>query len=150
MESIIKKIQNLINKYGTNCPFKIAKHLDIEIVYEDLGKVFGYFNQFCRVKIIHINEKATDYQKRFICAHELGHAIFHPDANTPFLKRNTLFSTDRIEVEANLFAVHLLFSEHFFNGQLSLRDAVELYGIPEEFILKQLERRIIYGNLSQI
>ena len=86
----------------------------------------------------------------FICAHELGHAIFHPDANTPFLKRNTLFSTDRIEVEANLFAVHLLFSEHFFNDQLSLRDAVELYGIPEEFILKQFERRIIYGNLSQI
>jgi Zn-dependent peptidase ImmA (M78 family) len=139
MESVLKTIKNLINKYNTNCPFKIAKHLNIEIVYEDLGKVLGYFSKFSRVKIIHINENATDHQKLFICAHELGHAIFHPDANTPFLKRNTLFSTDRIEVEANLFAVRLLFSERFFNEQLSLHDAIELYGIPEEFILKNLK-----------
>ena len=139
MEPVLKKIEELINQYGTNCPFKIAKHLNIEIMYEDLGKVLGYFNQFCRVKIIHINEKTTEHQRKFICAHELGHAIFHPNANTPFLKKNTLFSTNKIELEANLFAVRLLFSEDFFNEQLSLQDAVDLYGIPEQFILNNLK-----------
>ncbi|WP_425059172.1 ImmA/IrrE family metallo-endopeptidase [Sporomusa carbonis] len=44
----------------------------------------------------------------FVCAHELGHAIYHHDINTPFLKANTLFSTAKIEREANIFAVELL------------------------------------------
>ena len=36
-----------------------------------------------------------------------GHSQIHPRVNTPFLRKNTLFSTDR-EVEANRFAVELL------------------------------------------
>jgi Zn-dependent peptidase ImmA (M78 family) len=139
MGSILAKIEELTKNYGTNCPFKIAKYLGIRIEYENLGSILGYFNQFCRIKIIHINEKATEHQKAFICAHELGHAIFHQDANTPFLKKNTFFSTNRIEVEANLFAVRLLFSERFFNEQISLHDAVELYGVPEKLILNNLK-----------
>ncbi|MDH5161476.1 ImmA/IrrE family metallo-endopeptidase [Heyndrickxia oleronia] len=139
MEFILEKINYLIKVYKTNCPFKIAKKLGIEIVYEDLGKTLGYFNQFCRIKIIHINEKTSEYQKMFICAHELGHAIFHPEANTPFLKKKTLFSTDKIELEANLFAVRLLFSKDYYDDHLNLKDAVELYGIPEKLILNNLK-----------
>lgn len=56
----------------------------------------------------------------FICAHELGYAIFHPDANTHFLKKNTLFSTESIELEANFFAVRLLFSKKFLNEHISV------------------------------
>ncbi|PTY76209.1 ImmA/IrrE family metallo-endopeptidase [Heyndrickxia sporothermodurans] len=138
MGSILSTIDQLYKKYETNCPFKLAKFLGIHIVYENLGKTLGYFNQFCRIKIIHINENTTEHQRMFICAHELGHAIFHPNANTPFLKKNTLFSTDRIELEANLFAVRLLFSEQFYNDHLNLKDAVELYGIPEKLILNNL------------
>jgi len=139
MGLITKKIEQLYKKYETNCPFKIANLLGIQIVYENLGTTLGYFNQFCRIKIIHINENTTEHQRMFICAHELGHAIFHPNANTPFLKKNTLFSTDNIELEANLFAVRLLFSEHYFNDLLNLQDAVELYGIPEKLILNNLK-----------
>lgn len=139
MEPVLKKIEDLIIKYGTNCPFEIAKHLGINVLFEDLGKTLGYFNQFCRVKFIHINENASEYEKMFICAHELGHAIFHPSANTPFLKKNTLFSTDKIELEANFFAVRLLFSEHYFNEQIILNDVVGLYSIPEKLILNNLK-----------
>ncbi|WP_141771547.1 ImmA/IrrE family metallo-endopeptidase, partial [Bacillus licheniformis] len=79
--------------------------------YEDLGKALAYYSRHFRVKVIHINQNANEHNKEFICAHELGHAIFHPDANTPFLKRKTLFSTDQIELEANFFAI----SKKFFN-----------------------------------
>jgi Zn-dependent peptidase ImmA (M78 family) len=139
MDLILGKINKLIKKYDTNCPFKIAKQLGIEIVFEDLGKTLGYFNQFCRVKVIHINEKATEHQRMFICAHELGHAIFHPEANTPFLKKKTLFSTNRIELEANLFAVQLLFGNHPLHEPIVLEDAINLYGIPEKLILNNLK-----------
>ncbi|MDE1421475.1 MULTISPECIES: ImmA/IrrE family metallo-endopeptidase [Bacillus] len=111
MESITKKIKSITKKFETNNPFKIAKELGIEVVYEDLGKALGYYSRHFRVKVIHINQNANEHNKEFICAHELGHAIFHPDANTPFLKRKTLFSTDQIELEANFFAI----SKKFFN-----------------------------------
>ena len=35
----------------------------------------------------------------------------HPKANTPFLKNNTLFSINRLEIEANQFAVDLLIDD---------------------------------------
>ncbi|MBT2615293.1 MULTISPECIES: ImmA/IrrE family metallo-endopeptidase [unclassified Bacillus (in: firmicutes)] len=139
MEPILVKIKELVGKFDTNCPFKIAQHLGIQVIYEDLGKTLGYFSQFCRIKIIHINENTNEYQRRFICAHELAHALLHPNANTPFLKKNTLFSTDKIELEANLFAIRLLFSDHYFNEQISFEDAVDLYGIPKKFILDNLK-----------
>lgn len=46
--------------------------------------------------------------KRFTCAHELGHAIIHPEVNTPFLKTQTFLSVNRLEIEANTFAINML------------------------------------------
>lgn len=136
---VIRKVDKLIKRFNTNCPFKIAKSLGIQIMFEDLGSTLGYYNQSFRVKIIHINQKASSNHKKFICAHELGHAICHPRANTPFLRKHTLFSTDKMESEANLFAIRLLFEKDYFDGQLSIDDAVEQYGIPEKFILNNLK-----------
>ncbi|MEC1437381.1 ImmA/IrrE family metallo-endopeptidase [Bacillus sonorensis] len=138
MESITAKIKSITEKFQTNNPFKIAKELGIEVVFEDLGKALGYYSRHFRVKFIHINQNANEHSKEFICAHELGHAIFHPDANTPFLKRQTLFSTDRIELEANLFAINLLFSS--FNKCVTVKEAIELYGIPEQLVLSNIEK----------
>ncbi|MGG4088959.1 ImmA/IrrE family metallo-endopeptidase [Bacillus licheniformis] len=136
MESITAKIKSITKKFETNNPFKIAKELGIEVVYEDLGKALGYYSRHFRVKVIHINQNANEQSKEFICAHELGHAICHPDANTPFLKKQTLFSTDRIELEANFFAINLLFAS--LNDCITMREAIEQYGIPEKFILSNL------------
>lgn len=149
MSLVINEVKKIINRFNTNCPFKIAKALGIHIVYEDLGNTLGYFNQHFRIKIIHINQNASDNQLKFICAHELGHAVCHPRANTPFLKKHTLFSTDKMELEANLFAVNLLFSDDFFNDQLDITDAVEKYGIPKKLIINNLYKGVLpNGDLS--
>ncbi|MFD2446418.1 ImmA/IrrE family metallo-endopeptidase [Bacillus sp. CGMCC 1.16607] len=135
MKSIITVVDKLVKKYSTNCPFKIARHLGIEIMYENLGQYnLGYYNKKFRVKMIHINQNAGERQKIFICAHELSHAICHPDANTPFLKKNTFFSTEKIEMEANYFAVRLLFSKEYFKEEVSLTEAIYEYGIPEQLV----------------
>lgn len=45
------------------------------------------------------------------CAHELGHSILHQSANTPFLKSFTYLPVDKMEIEANKFAIELLLSD---------------------------------------
>jgi Zn-dependent peptidase ImmA (M78 family) len=139
MEQIHSKVSKLTNKYKTNCPFKIARLLGIEVLHEDLGNTFGYYSKNFRIKIIHINEKAGDKLQEFICSHELGHAILHPDANTPFLKKNTLFSTEKIEREANYFAMRLLFSDDYIDGPVSFIEAVKEYGIPEQMLKNNIK-----------
>lgn len=140
MEFIRQKIDKLLNVHGTNCPFKIAKNMGMQIRFENLGNIYGYYNKAFQIKTIHINENLSGGKKRFTCYHELGHAILHPDANTSFLKKNTFFSTEKNEIEANYFAVGMLFSN--FDGQLSLKDAVEEYGVPEKFIIQHLDKKI--------
>src|SRR5690606_3868689 len=69
---------------------------------------YGYTHTYKRIPIIHINSELDEPMQRFVCAHELGHVVLHPSINTPFMKAHTLFSVDRIEREANEFAVELL------------------------------------------
>lgn len=143
MDTIIAKVEQLIEMYKTTDPFKIAAYLNIQVSFENLGNILGYYNKSCRVKFIHINENASDGQKAFICFHELGHVIFHPDSNTPFLKKSTFFTDDRIELEANYFAVQMLFSRNHFDGQLTIEDAIEHYGIPRSLI----ENNLLYKKI---
>lgn len=78
--------------------------------------------------------------QRFVCAHELGHIILHPHVNTPFMKAHTLFSVDRLEKEANEFAVELLMPDEVVRKHESVFKAAKVCGIPSEVaILKQVK-----------
>ena len=105
---IKQRVNRLCRKYGTRYPFELAERMNILVVREPLGSINGYYNQCYRQKFIHINEELEEYRQKFTCAHELGHAVLHPKANTPFLRDNTLFSVSRLEREANCFAAELL------------------------------------------
>jgi len=103
------KVLNLIVKYGTKNPFKLAKKLNIEIIIEDLGEVRGLFKKVLKRKFIFINSKLNEFDKNLVCAHELGHAILHSSSNYQFLIDNTrILRKSRLEDEANLFASYLL------------------------------------------
>lgn len=103
------------------------------ILYENLGRSLGYFSKICRIPIIHINESIPYEKQLFTIAHELGHAILHPNENTSFLKANTLYSTSKMETEANTFAIHLLSKQE---GNITIREAQEQYGIHEQLMIK--------------
>lgn len=132
---ISKKVKLLVEKYETCNPFELATALGIHIQYEDLGDILGYYSKLFRIPIIHINELISEKRQYFTCAHELGHAVLHPNQNTSFLKNKTLFLTDRLEVEANKFALDLIFSKDHLNA-ITIQDAVERYGIPKQFLFK--------------
>lgn len=132
MEILLSK--RLVSAHGTNNPSRIATEKNITVLYEDLGKnTWGYYTFIKRIPCIHVNNRLEGFTASFALAHELGHHLLHPGLNTPFLRKSTLFSVDKIEREANRFALHLLLGDNApehgeICGHFLLR-----CGIPEEF-----------------
>ena len=130
-------VLEIVKKHSTANPFEIAKRKNILVLFEDLGTTLGFYNTYKRFKFIHINNRIDETTQRFVCAHELGHALLHPKANTPFLRNKTLFSIDRLEIEANTFAVELLLPDEMISEyqdtNLSIQEVAEIYGIPKSF-----------------
>ncbi|MCU4771699.1 ImmA/IrrE family metallo-endopeptidase [Bacillus cereus] len=130
-------VMKIVKKHGTTNPFEIAKRKDIIVLFEDLGNTLGFYNTYKRFKFIHINNKINETTQQFVCAHELGHAVLHPKANTPFLRNQTFFSVDRLEIEANTFAVELLLTDEMISAykdtRLSIQEIAEVHGIPGGF-----------------
>ena len=112
---IRREVTHLKKYYKTNSPFDVIKSKNILLMYEELGCIRGYYNLILRQKQIHINCNLTKSQERFTVAHELGHAILHPKSCTPFLLENTYQSVDKMEIQANKFAVEFLIEDTDLN-----------------------------------
>ncbi|MBK5471406.1 ImmA/IrrE family metallo-endopeptidase [Bacillus sp. TH19] len=138
----------IAEKHETTNPFEIARRKNIIVLFEDLGDTLGFYNTYKRFKFIHINNKIDEVTQHFVCAHELGHALLHPKANTPFLRNKTLYSVDRLEIEANTFAVELLLSDEMIseyqNTNLSIQEIAEIHGVPRDFA--RLKNLLLYNN----
>lgn len=133
--------KQLISKYKTNNPQEIAQELGIIILSEPLGEINGYYNTAFRQKFIHINNTLVEAKQKFTIAHELGHALLHPKANTPFLRDNTLFSINKLEIEANKFAVDLLITDEAIAEvkHLTLDQMANYFGINKNLIKLRLK-----------
>lgn len=136
---IRKKVQQLIRRHGTNDPERLARTMGINVIYIDLGgSVYGTYLKYKRVKTILIDaERTPEHLRRFVLAHELGHAVCTPDANTSWISAYTLaLNTDRIEREANTFAVELLLPDDFVreNEGCSIYQLARLRGVPEGLV----------------
>jgi len=130
IENIVKK---LIKSCKTNDPYEIAAQKNINVIKWNLHhEIMGFYKYIRRNKFIFINSNLDETIQRFVCAHELGHSQLHPRLNTPFLKQNTFFSVDRIEVEANYFAVNLLLSNEDFQYYETKHQVLMENGIPLE------------------
>lgn len=134
-------ILKLTKKYGTYDPFELADALKISVIYEELGSIKGYYNKPLRMKQIHINHNLNEHMQRFTCAHELGHAILHPNASTPFLRSKTFLSIDKLEIEANQFAIELLIPDQIIleNSNLTIEYFSRLLGYEQALIELRLK-----------
>ena len=130
-------VQELVERYETNDPFELSSLLNINVVYWDLHEeIKGFYKYDKRNKYIVINSNSSEKSQIFTSAHELGHARLHPRVNTPFLREKTFLSVDRIEIEANRFAVELLLSDKAVyehkDENMSLNEVASLYCVPKE------------------
>ena len=133
------RVLNLIARNKTRNPFKLVRLLNIEIVYEDLGEVRGFFKKILRRKYIFINNKLSEFDQKLVCAHELGHAVLHSSNRIQFLIDNTkLLRKSRIEDEANLFASWLLFSGDDVVEEFEFKESKTNFWMLEE--IKRLRK----------
>lgn len=140
MDWIKNTIQALLGKYETNEPTELCDHLGIHITYEFLGEqdLLGYYINSGNYKFIVVHDGLDYYDQRVVIAHELGHALLHPELNTSFLKQNTFQSIDKYEYQANVFAAHLLLPDDFekdveFEG-MTVEQIAEMVGMPVNYI----------------
>lgn len=111
-ESIFLKIRSLIDdlvrKYNSVNPYILAVNLDIFIQETNINP--DYFK--ARIYLIDnnlgimINENFDLKTKKYLLAHELGHALLHRDYIN-FYGDNGI-SSEKCEYEANLFALELM------------------------------------------
>lgn len=128
---IDQTLEKLVNKYGTRDPFKLAKEMNIPVLIEDLGEIYGYYNKIKRIQMIHLNSRSSERKRLYTCAHELGHAICHPDENTPQLSVDSIVSELKIEKEANYFATNLLIDgSHEELERPTKFEILDYYGLP--------------------
>lgn len=139
---IKKSVDYYVKKIRSRNPFEIADALNITVIFEELGSINGYYNKQLRMKQIHINYSLEDNERLFTAAHELGHAILHPNTNTPFLRSYTYFSIDKLENEANEFAVELLVPDSEFGEyarDYTLEQIARIYGYHVELMKLKLK-----------
>ncbi|AVK98890.1 ImmA/IrrE family metallo-endopeptidase [Lysinibacillus sphaericus] len=136
----IKKIvQDLINTYQTNDIAVITQQMNVQIIEYDLDdEIHGFYRYVRRNKYIFINSNLAEQKKEFVCVHELGHVVLHPNVNTPFMRSNTYFSIDKIEHQANLFAVELLIPDElarkYISEQMTIYEIAALHHIPVKLV----------------
>lgn len=91
-----------------------------------MHKIRGFHQISGRIHIIYVDDSLPETEARFVCAHELGHAMLHRGYNRIFLDAETLFVTNRFEIEADRWAADLLLSDD------ELREAILCrYTVPQ-------------------
>ncbi len=90
----------------------------------------------CLISRHYIDEKLSDHDQLFVCAHELGHMLLHKKSNAIFLDSRTHLNSDKYEIEANRFAVDLLVSDSEIEQYLSLNceQLSRLFGYQKRLI----------------
>ena len=133
----------LIATWHTNDPFELCSALDFVVVTVPLAaEIRGFCQYALNTHIIYLNQALDDRQRKFVCAHELGHALLHPQDNRIFLDTATFQITARLEVAANRFACHLLYPEDsaFFEyPEYTVEQTAAYLALPGELVQYRID-----------
>lgn len=141
---IPKIIDTLVRKYHTRNPFEIIENMNVILVFYPLEEVKGFYQYFQRNNLIYIDERLSDKEKMFVCAHELGHMLIHKNANAIFMDSQTYLNTSKYENEADRFAINLLISDDDIENNLeySVNQLSRLFGYHEKLIELRLQDKV--------
>lgn len=135
-------VDRLVSKYGTRDPFQLAKSTSRIVLNVPLVEFRGFYQYIHRCHIIYVSEGLTEFERAFVCAHELGHSFLHTDLNAAFIDGRTRFSKARYEREANRFAIDLIMSDERFSEfmYMPVHDVAKGLGISDELAKYRLEQ----------
>jgi len=123
MNNDIKDIvSGLIELCDTKDPFELCNCLDIILLKHDLGEeLLGFFQRTIHgAELLHINNRLDYYTQRYICCHELGHAILQPHLSLSFFIEHPLQIKSKFEMEADQFAAELLLEDNIITDYKNL------------------------------
>ena len=133
----IKNIVDILcRKYKTRNPYTLASELGIIVQYgEKMDKVRGFYLYDSGIKLICLGNNLPNCTERFVLSHEIGHAILHKQSSAPFLQ-STFLSVDKMEREANKFAVELIITDEDLqeHWEYTIDEWAMYYGVPREII----------------
>ena len=138
----IKRLaDSLVRKYSTRNPFEIISNHNVIVIFYPLHGVKGFYQYFQRNNIIYIDEALSENEKKFVCAHELGHMFLHKKANAIFMDSRTQLNTTKYEIEADRFAMNLLLSDDDIEDNLDFSTAQlsRLFGYTKKLIELRLK-----------
>ncbi len=115
----IKALANRLARYhGTRDPFQLASALDFIIIDTPLDGIRGYYQYIHRCHIVYLDNRLSEEERTWVCAHELGHHFLHRNLNRIFMDKHTLMITNRYERDADRFAADLLYSDDFLQDYI--------------------------------
>lgn len=103
--------ESLVRKCKTRDPFRIAQELGYVVMRVPLTGIRGFYQRLKKRHVIYIDSDLPEQEARFVCAHEIGHVLMHRGYNRIYMDSNTYFPTNRQEIEADRFAVDLLYDD---------------------------------------
>lgn len=138
VDFIRKIIKKLKKKYNTSSPYELAECLDITVIIQPLGNVWGMYKYIKRNKVIFINSVLSEIERRFVLAHEVGHAVLHPKSSCYFINEHNYVNKIKSEYEANVFTGEFLIDDvaedHLELDGLSLEQLASSYYFPVEIV----------------
>ncbi|MDO5301936.1 MAG: ImmA/IrrE family metallo-endopeptidase [Tissierellia bacterium] len=128
---IYDKVNGLVKKYRSRDPDELIAQLNIHLKYMDATEsLLGMYRVILRNRFIFLPNNVGRLRKT-VLAHELGHDQLHRRESmegATFHEIRSLQPTNRYEMEANIFAAHLL--------------------IPDEEILRAADSPLSDGELA--
>lgn len=131
-------VNGLIETYETTDPFELCDNLSIKIMRSYLGQeIKGFFQRTVNgYEILHLNTELMPEEEKYICAHELGHAILHVDLPLKFFIENRLQVKNKFEIQADKFAAELLLNniDETAINDMNIKQLSCYFKVPVELI----------------
>lgn len=141
---IYEDVNNLVKKHNTRDPHEILIERGVYVrPFIDDTKLLGMFKRILSDRYVFYNPKINEHNLKMVLAHELGHDFYHGD---DCFSNNQLFSvTNSKEVDANIFAAHLLIMDE------SIKEYIDMgYSIQQMASMECVDNNLIIIKLQDL
>ncbi|MCC2255954.1 ImmA/IrrE family metallo-endopeptidase [Ruminococcus sp. CLA-AA-H200] len=154
IDTIHNTTEKLARRFQTRDPIEILEGLHVILGESSRYKrLKGYCFLSCQTIYVMFNSALSEYEKRIVAAHELGHITLHRSQLriAPMSDSQLYNMVDKTEYQANLFAADLLISDQAVEGlsqnpDLDYFDFCSTLYVPPELMSFKLYSLIQRGH----